>query len=194
MQNLFERILQWFIKRYMFGGIGESEIKEKEIIMKNYPFKPSKIFPNAILTVDNIDAICYDAYPPKLKIGNESILISREYAKELEEFTLNNKIPVIEETYNWSWILEPYLDTEYTPETDIRLRNLLTENGIFEDELNEIRNEVGTQMLKYNAMLWEWGDLNLMDVLHAMKSKYSKKDFNDFYWRAMEIQFRTKVK
>ena len=178
----------------MFGGIGKSEIKDKEIIITGYPFRPSKIYPKAVLTVKDIDAICYNAYPPKLKIGDEAILISREFAKELEEFALRNNIAVIEETYNWSWILEPYLDTAYTPETDERLNKLLAEHGIYNEELNKIRKEVGETMLKYNAMLWEWGDLNLMDVLNAMNAKYSKRKFEDFYWRAMEIQFRTKAK
>ena len=41
-------------------------------------------------------------------------------------------------------------------------------------------------------MLWDWGVLGLSDVLGAMRVKYNKEEFVDFYNRAMEIQLRTK--
>ncbi|WP_417602277.1 hypothetical protein [Owenweeksia hongkongensis] len=47
-------------------------------------------------------------------------------------------------------------------------------------------------MLKYNfdTMLWEWGGLDLSDVLAAMRVKYNDEDFGNFYKQAMEIQLR----
>lgn len=69
---------------------------------------------------------------------------------------------------------------------------LLSENGISNEEVKNIRNEVKNQMIKYNfdTMLWEWGGLGLEDVLAAMRAKYNDKKFSEFYKRAMEIRFR----
>ena len=105
-----------------------------------------------------------------------------------------NEIEIFESSRSWDWLLEPFLDTEYTEETDQRIISLLKENGFDKQELYMIRNEVKEQMMKYNfdTMLWEWGCLGLQDVLSAMRLKYSKQDFIDFYRRAMEIQLRTK--
>ena len=68
----------------------------------------------------------------------------------------------------------------------------MNKGGISNDEINSIRNEVKDQMMKYNfdTMLWEWGGLGLEDVLAAMRAKYNKVKFDDFFKRAMEIQFR----
>ena len=70
----------------------------------------------------------------------------------------------------------------------------MEKNGILNEEIDTIRHEVKEQMLKYNfdTMLWEWGGLGLSDVLSAMRVKYDKEKFVDFYNRAMEIQLRTK--
>lgn len=49
-------------------------------------------------------------------------------------------------------------------------------------------------MLKYNfdTMLWEWGGFDASDVLRAMRTKYRKEEFEDFYRRVMEIALLTK--
>jgi len=50
-------------------------------------------------------------------------------------------------------------------------------------------------MIKYNfdTMLWEWVDLDLFDVLRAMRVKYDAAEFNKFYWEAMRIALRPKI-
>ena len=41
-------------------------------------------------------------------------------------------------------------------------------------------------------MLWEWGGFDASDVLRAMRAKYKKEEFGDFYRRVMEIALLTK--
>lgn len=55
--------------------------------------------------------------------------------------------------------------------------------------MDNLRNEVGVQMWKYNfdTMLWKWGGLGQMDVLRAMQAGLSKADFEAFYWQSMAI-------
>ncbi|MBL3656132.1 hypothetical protein [Fulvivirga sediminis] len=178
----------------MLCGIGDSEIFESTIKISNYPFEPSSVYPEKEISANEINSICTDSYPPLIKVKDEVIFISREYFEDLKNFRERNKIPPFEATRNWDWLLEPYLDTEYTEQTDKRLNDLLSKNGILKDEIDSIRNEVRDQMYKYNfdTMLWDWGGLGLADVLAAMRVKYNKAQFAEFYKRAMEIEVRTK--
>ncbi|WP_103070377.1 hypothetical protein [Aquimarina sediminis] len=176
-----------------FCGIGESEILPSEIKISKYPFEPSYAFPERIIKAQEITAICYDSYPLLLQIKNEVIFVSREHYEPLKEFTKRNAIRTFEATKNWDWLLEPFIDTEYTEKIDKNITEILVENGITKYEIKKIRKEVEQQMLKYNfdTMLWEWRGLGLPDVLGAMRVKYNKEEFAEFYNRAMEIELRT---
>jgi hypothetical protein len=173
-------------------GIGESEILDDEIIIRKYPFEPSAVYPEKAIKANEIEAVSCESYPPFIILKNEIVFISREYQETLKNFTEINGLQKIEETRNWNWLLEPYADTEYTEETHLRLTALLEEHGISKNEIQVIRHEVEDQMLKYNydTMLWDWVGLGLPDVLAAMRVKYSKEEFRDFYKRAMEIELR----
>jgi len=178
----------------LFCGIGDASIEENSIIIENYPFEPSAIFPNKILEIDDIEAISLTSYPLLIKLANENevVFVSREMYDELKDFVKKNEIKTFKETQNWDWILEPYLDTEYTSKTDKRIKKLLSDNGIDNVKLKKIRNEVGNQMYKYNfdTMLWDWVNLGLSDVLAAMRAKYNKDKFHNFFKRAMEIELK----
>ena len=173
-------------------GTGTSEILKSEINIIDYPFKPSQVYPNRLIQASEIDALSFDSYPPLINIQNEVIFISREHSNSLELFMERNNINSFKPSRTWSWILEPYLDTEYTSENHKRIIKLLSTKKIHEAELDKIRNEIKNQMLKYNfdTMLWEWGDLGVSDVLAAMRVKYNDIEFRDFFKRAMEIQLR----
>lgn len=175
-------------------GIGKSEILDSIIKISEYPFEPSSVFPNKEIKVDDIKSISWDSFPPLLRIDNEVIFISREHSDILKQFADRNRIEIFEPTGNWDWLLEPYIDTEYTDETDRKLTSLLKNNGILKKEIDEIRSEVREQMFKYNfdTMLWDWCNLGLSDVLGAMRLKYNKQQFTSFYNKAMEIELRTK--
>ncbi|MCP3929743.1 MAG: hypothetical protein GY705_11650 [Bacteroidetes bacterium] len=173
-------------------GIGESEIKQTEIIIDNYPFEPSQVHPNRIIHFSEIDEIHLDNYPPTIKMGAELIFISREKIEPLGAFAENNKIPTTNRNANWQWITEPFLDTEYSEDQKERTIKILNANGISRDEVKQLRDEISKQMLKYNfdTMLWEWAALGLDDVLPAMRPKFGKEAFEEFYWKAMEIEQR----
>ena len=175
-------------------GIGESEIQDSTIKIIKYPFAPSSVYPEKEIKASEITAISWDAYPPLIKLKNEVIFISRQSSEDLKLFANRNEIETFEASRNWDWLLEPFLDTEYSEETDVRLKELLNQNGITPKEIYQIRSEVEEQMLKYNfdTMLWEWCGLGLPDVLAAMRVKYDEQQFVDFFNRAMKIELRTK--
>lgn len=173
-------------------GIGESEINEKSIRIWNYPFEPASVYPEREIRFDVIDEIHKDQYPPTLKLNQELIFITRESLNQLTEFAYRNQIKLSKRVSNWNWITEPFLDMEASDKRKDQTAKILKENGISEKELLELREEIGHQMYKYNfdTMLWDWCNLGLADVLSAMRLKLDSKEFEDFYWRAMEIEQR----
>lgn len=177
-----------------FCGIGDTIIHENEIKVMKYPFKPSLAYPERMFSASEINAISTTFGICKVYIENDIIFISAEKKEELTEFAQRNNIELREHSWNWDWILEPYLDTELTEEGENRIRMALDKVGIDQMETDTIRKEVGKQMYKYNfdTMLWEWCSLGLYDVLSAMRVKYNETAFKTFYQRAIEIDKRRK--
>jgi hypothetical protein len=133
----------------MICGIGKAKILENEIEISEYPFKPSIVFPNTKIKASEITAICYQSYPPLIRINNEVVFISREHAKSLKEFTERNNITTFKETKNWNWLLEPYLDTENTPEEIIKINQLLNKHGFSDSEIMK------KSLLNFIKKLWK---------------------------------------
>lgn len=190
------RFTDLFNFKKMFCGIGTSIFLDDAIIINNYPFEPSIFFTKSKIDLNDSFEICYETFPPFIKIANEIVFITSEKKDELKSFALRNKIPIFKSPANWDYILEPYLDTEFSEEQIENSNEYLNKNGIGTSELKTIRNEVGKQMMRYNfdTMLWEWVNLGLSDVLSAMRKKYNKQQFEIFYFKAMEIEMRTGFK
>ena len=175
--------------------IGESNVKDEEILIYNYPFKPSIAYPNKSIKANEIKSMSIDFGICKIYVADDIIFVSAERKEQLRKFAEKNKISLTDHSWNWDWILEPYLDTAFTKEKEQGVLQRLNENGIKKTEIDNLRAEVGKQMYKYNfyTMLWEWCSLGLFDVLSAMRAKYNKNEFNDFYKRAIEIDKRSKI-
>ena len=173
---------------------GQLTIEEDFLKIENYPFEPSIAYRQTIFKTNQIDDIDFKSYPPTFRVCNELIFLTSEKKVELEEFAKKNHIKTVERAMIWGWILEPFLDTEFTTETDQRLTKLLENYCLTTDKVKSLRAEVETQMLKYNfdTMLWEWGGFDASDVLRAMRTKYNKVDYEDFYRRVMKIALLTK--
>lgn len=175
-------------------SMGQLTIGDDFIKIENYPFEPSIAYRQTIFKTNQIDDIDAKSYPPTFRVGNELIFLTSDKKVELEEFATNNNIKTVERPWIWDWILEPFLDTEFTNETDQRLTRLLESYGLTNDQVKSLRVEVETQMLKYNfdTMLWEWSGFGASDVLRAMRAKYKKDEYEDFYKRVMAIALLTK--
>ena len=176
----------------LFCGIGKSDIQKDQILITDYPLEPSIVYPKNQITAHEIDSICIEFGPCKIHCKGDIIFVSAEKKEALKEFAEANKIELSQHSWNWDWILEPYLDTEFTEENNKRVIDRLHENGVEKIEVEEIRSEVGKQMYKYNfsTMLWEWTSLGLNDVLSAMRAKYNTQKFRTFYKKALEIDQR----
>lgn len=181
------------VKEFLIST-GQLTIGEDFLKIENYPFEPSIAYRQTIFKTDQIDDIDFKSYPPTFRVGNELIFLTSEKKVELEDFAIRNHIKTVERAWIWSWILQPFLDTEFKKETDLRLTKHLESFGLTKDQVKSLRAEVETQMLKYNfdTMLWEWGGFDATDVLRAMRTKYNKAEFVDFYRRVMEIALMPK--
>ncbi|WAC09259.1 hypothetical protein [Dyadobacter pollutisoli] len=177
----------------LFVSTGELTIGSDFLKIENYPFEPSLAFRQTKFTANQIDDIDFKSCPPTFRVEGELIFLTAEKKAELEEFASNNNIRTVERPMIWEWILEPFLDTEYTTETDQRLTKHLEKYGLTAHQVKSLRTEIKTQMLKYNfdTMLWEWGALGTLDVLRAMRTKYRREEFSDFFKRAMTIALLT---
>ncbi|MCZ8023657.1 MAG: hypothetical protein O9294_18000 [Cytophagales bacterium] len=181
--------------RKLLVDLGQVTIGQDTITFADYPFEPSKAFKQATFKQSDIDDIDATGHPPTIKVGDELLFVSAKQKDDLIKFVADNKIKTVDRIDIWSWILEPFLDTEFTVETDQRLTNLLENYGLTVDKVKTLRAEVETQMLKYNfdTMLWEWCELGVSDVLSAMRTKYDKEQYREFYKRAMEIALTNKL-
>jgi hypothetical protein len=175
--------------------LGQVTIGQDTISFVDYPFEPSKAFKQATFRPSDIDDIDPTGYPPTIKVGDELLFVSAKQKDELIKFVSDNNIKTVDRLDIWSWILEPFLDTEFTTKTDQRLTNLLENCGLKPEKVKSLRAEVETQMLKYNfdTLLWEWGGLGLSDVLRAMRTKYDIEQYREFYKKAMEIALTNKL-
>jgi len=170
-------------------GMGEATILQNAIKISNYPFEPSTAFAEGEFRVADISDVDITSFPPTMRVRDELIFISAKQKEELSRFAIENNIKIVNRPPLWDWILAPFLDTEFTEETDQRLNALLNEYGLIKEDILSLRKEVETQMLKYNfdTMLWEWGMFGAYDVLSAMRPKYDREQFRDFYGRVMKI-------
>lgn len=173
---------------------GQLRFESDFLQIDDYPFQPSIAFGKTKIFADTIAEIDIESYTPTVKVKDELIFLTSERRDELKAFARRNDLRTIKRPDIWGWILEPFLDTEFTKETDERLTRLLNEYGLSKETVTSIRKEVRTQMLKYNfdTMLWEWGGLGAQDVLKAMRTRYDENEFKEFYDRVMKIALSTK--
>lgn len=178
----------------MFVSMGDLLIHNDYIKIINYPFEPSIAYRQTKFMSNQIVDIDLKATPPTIRIQDDLIFLTAEKKADLEKFANHNNVKIIERQGIWEWILEPFLDTEYTIEKDQNLSKLLENYGIEAHYLKFLRTEVEEQMYKYNfeTMLWEWVALGASDVLMAMRTKYNQEKFKDFYREVMKIALLTR--
>ena len=179
------------IKQFL-ADLGQVTFDNDFLTVKNYPFENSVVSANSKLRSKDIVSICIKSFPPTIRVGDELIFISAKQKENLTAFADRNKITISDRIELWDWILEPFLDTEFTDEHKERLYNLLDKYELSRQAVDHLRETVKEQMMKYNfdTMLWEWGMFGALDVLLAMRPKLGPGDFNSFYKQVMEIALR----
>ncbi|MFV0482001.1 MAG: hypothetical protein ACK5LP_08450 [Campylobacteraceae bacterium] len=173
----------------LFVSIDKVKIYEDFIVIESYPFEPSVAYKQTIFKAFEIENVDINYTPSTIKVENDLIFIPAFLREELKTFAQNNKISIIKRELIWDFILEPFLDTEFSEEQKEKTFKYLNGFGLDKNAVQSLRDEVSSQMYKYNfdTMLWEWINLSLFDVLSAMRAKYDKKDFKEFYQKAIRL-------
>ena len=176
--------------------LGQVIIRQDEIQITNYSFEPSIAFRQIVFKASAITNIDLDSYPITVLIDNDLLFVTVEKKEELKKFVVENKIETIKRQDLWSWILEPFLDTEFTDKDNQRTKDNLYKYGLTVENIFDLRKEVEIQMLKYNfdTMLWDWTSLGASDVLRAMRTRYNIQEFRVFYRKVINISLLVEIK
>jgi hypothetical protein len=109
------------------------------------------------------------AAPPEIRsLSGETLFVSAVQREELERFCRASQIPVRKRPDIWGDLLEPFVDTEFTPDSEAVTLSRLHQAGLTDTEIDQIRAKVRSLMLAYNAFHWDWAHLGLADLLDAV--------------------------
>jgi hypothetical protein len=109
------------------------------------------------------------AAPPEIRtVSGETLFVSAAQRQELERFCLARQIPIRKRPDIWGDLMEPFLDTEFTPKNEAAALTRLHQAGMTDAEITQIRARVRPLMLAYNAVHWDWVHLGLADLLDAL--------------------------
>ncbi len=178
---------------------------DEGIQFKDYPVTPASIFPDGLILWSEVkEADPDNSWPPELRLHSGEILfISAENKKAFSVACLRYKIPIVQRQDVWGYLLEPFLDTEFSDADQLRTLEQLQELNFTESEIKQIRKRVGKRMFAFNFHLWEWVHLGLMDLFSAygLTSNRRMRFFNllwrpkaktKLYWWAMDIANRSR--
>jgi hypothetical protein len=106
--------------------------------------------------------------PPEIRtLSGETLFVSAVQREELERFCRASHVPVRRRPDIWGDLLEPFIDTQFTPEDQAATQGRLRRTGLTAAEVDQIRARVGPLMLAYNCLHWDWCHLGLADLLDA---------------------------
>lgn len=180
-------------KRF-FPELGAVTVGEDAITVVDYPFAPSHAYrPPAAractLRPADIRSVTF-GYPPLLEVGSDFVFALEPQRDALTAFAKTHHLAERPVNFAWALLLDPFLDTEFTPEQQARTDQRLAEYGLPRERVDAIRAEVREPMLYFNFGLrvWRWETFGLLDVLRVMRAVSKPAAFEDFYWRAMAVE------
>ncbi len=153
-----------------------------------YPFAPARC-----TVARPADLLGYwpGTNPPSLVLRSREIVFWPAARKiELENWCRQHGISPIAPEDVWSLLLEPFLDTQHSPQWQAACLDRLLRCGLDEQEVVRLRRRVERRMLCYNALLWEWVSLGHYDLLEAHRPFNTAAGFEKLYWESMEIAWR----
>ncbi|MEW5738053.1 MAG: hypothetical protein AB1938_03950 [Myxococcota bacterium] len=143
------------------------------------------------LDVSQLEQVIVGWFPPAVRTrAGEYLFVHATRARELAEAAAQAGLAFVERLDLWSYILEEFLDTSFSEESQQRTLELLERNGVSRAEVAELRELVKEPMLRLTAATWEWVHYGLFDLLCAMEVKPGSA----FAARVMEVADRGPVK
>lgn len=139
------------------------------------------------------------ATPPEIRTrSGETLFVSATQRQDLERFCQASLVRIRERPDVWGDLLEPFTDTQLTPQHESATLGRLHQAGLTAAEIAQIRAKVRPLMLAYNARHWDWRHLGLADLLDAATIAWLPEHqraalgkTTSFYTWAMTIANRT---
>jgi predicted metal-dependent HD superfamily phosphohydrolase len=156
----------------------------------DYAFEPASVFPSGKVVADEIAEVNLGGGCSQVRLRSGEILFVGSAHKELlVTFVNQHDVRVRHRHSVWSDLLDPFVDTWYEQEVIDRQFGRLADLGLDRESVTRWRREVAPAMVGFNfgAMVWEWGGLDLHDVLVAQRACLDPAAFADFYRRAMAV-------
>lgn len=169
---------------------------------KKYAIITASVYSSGFIAWQDVKEADPDAWPPELRLVSGEILFISGIHKEAFKLTCNlHNIPLIVRDDIWGMLLEPFLDTEFTADAQVRTQERLENCGFSHQEIDDIRAKVEKRMLTYNSVVWEWVHLGMFDLFSAyglnkqtrlfpFSAFFRKQKKQDFYLWANEIAQR----
>ncbi|MFI0367501.1 hypothetical protein ACH35V_06450 [Actinomadura sp. 1N219] len=178
----------------------EVSFAEDHICFLRYDFRGATVHPFGRVAHAQIRDADWKAISPEIRTAHgETLFIPKRQQPDLEQFCRRHGIVRKIRKDIWADLLEPFLDTQFTPEDERATVHRLGEAGFSPEEVTRIRRRLTPLMQAYNfdAMLWEWAYLGLCDLLNAANAPIVKPSLQNalgdpktFYNWTMEIAER----
>ena len=172
---------------------GDVELGPDAIVFRAYPFPGARVYPLGAVAYAEVSEVDPDAAPPEIRVAGETLFIHAGRKDDLRRAAEAHGIPVVAREDVWDMLLDPFLDTVFTPEDEERTLDRLEANGVSRAEAAAIRARVRETMLAYNGLLWDWVHLGMYDLLSAHRHE-PEPVFRALYDTAQEIAQRARVR
>jgi hypothetical protein len=167
------------------------------VAFRAYPFAPASVHPSGVVSYSAVREVLPEMWPPEIRThAGEVLFVSATQKDQLLAAAARHALPIVRRIDMWALILEPFLDTEFSEQSQQRTFEILHENGVGRERCEALRQEFGPAMYHYNfaTFLWEWVHLGQYDLFSAISSvpgnllAWQKgRSFATFYSEAMEI-------
>lgn len=178
-------------------------ITETGIQFQSYPFSAASVYGGGLLAWERVREIGVCASPPELRTHQGEVLfVAGSQQDELLSAAQQHALPCIQRADVWSWLLEPFLDSEFDAASRAATDALLAASGMLPHESAALRERFAPLMSAYNfgGGRWAWAHLGLYDLLLASQLAVRGElrceladDFRTLYWQAMQIAERGRV-
>ncbi len=177
-----------------FAKRWRARFEPEALWLEAYPFPRGDRSPR--IPVEALREVCVGWFPPTVSTREgEYLFVPAEQARALADFASQHGVPFVQRFDVWSFLLEPFLDTELSPELEEGNLRCLEENGVGRAEARAIRERVERRMLALTTATWEWVHYGLHDVLTVMRpfTFTTGVSFARFYDEAMQLAERGRV-
>lgn len=172
------------------------ELAPNSIVFHAYPFPGARVHPSGSVPWSEVVDVDADGFPPEIRTAGETLFISADLKEELRRQGAAHGVPSVSRVDVWGLLLEPFLDTTFTPAEAERTIATLERLGIPRREAKRIRARVEARMLAYNAICWEWVHLGMWDLFQAhlphplIGAIFGDEAFRELYRWAQAIAHR----